>query len=108
MKGFIVDRTYRIVERDGKKEALVYLFGRLENGESFLTINTFRPYFSIKTKDLEKAKKIASFEHEETKLTNMAKEPVTKIITEENVSVLKEEYGTKPQVYYVGLSMEVK
>jgi Fe-S-cluster-containing dehydrogenase component len=35
-------------------------------------------------------------------------DPVTKYITEENVSVLKEEYGTKPQVYYIGLSMEVR
>jgi tetrathionate reductase subunit B len=26
----------------------------------------------------------------------------------ERVSVLKEEYGTKPQVFYLGLSKEVK
>lgn len=36
------------------------------------------------------------------------KDPVTKIITTERVGVLKEEYGTKPQVFYLGLSMEVK
>jgi Fe-S-cluster-containing dehydrogenase component len=36
------------------------------------------------------------------------KDPVTRIIEDERVSVLKEEYGTKPQVYYVGLSKEVK
>jgi len=35
-------------------------------------------------------------------------DPVTKIITSEQVSVLKEEFGTKPQVFYLGLSMEVK
>ncbi len=35
-------------------------------------------------------------------------DPVTKIITTEPVAVLKEEYGTKPQVFYLGLSMEVK
>ena len=35
-------------------------------------------------------------------------DPVTKVITTERVSVLKEEYGTKPQVFYLGLSMEVK
>ena len=35
-------------------------------------------------------------------------DPITKIITTERVSVLKEEYGTKPQVFYLGLSMEVK
>lgn len=35
-------------------------------------------------------------------------DPVTKIIMTERVGVLKEEYGTKPQVYYIGLSKEVK
>lgn len=35
-------------------------------------------------------------------------DPVTKVITTERVAVLKEEYGTKPQVFYLGLSMEVK
>ena len=44
MKGFVVYATYR-VENDNAK---VYLFGRLENGESFCTINSFKPYFLIK------------------------------------------------------------
>jgi Fe-S-cluster-containing dehydrogenase component len=35
-------------------------------------------------------------------------DPVTKVIMTERVAVLKEEYGTKPQVYYLGLSKEVK
>ncbi len=35
-------------------------------------------------------------------------DPVTKIIMKERVSVLKDEYGTKPQVYYIGLSKEVR
>jgi Fe-S-cluster-containing dehydrogenase component len=35
-------------------------------------------------------------------------DPVTKVIMTERVGVLKEEYGTKPQVYYLGLSKEVK
>jgi tetrathionate reductase subunit B len=35
-------------------------------------------------------------------------DPVTKIITTEQVNVLKEEFGTKPQVFYLGSSMEVK
>jgi DNA polymerase I len=76
MKGFIVDRTYRLI--DGK--AYVYLFGRLADGSSFLTINQFRPYFFIKTADLEKAKKIASFDDEKVELQNMSEEPVVKVI----------------------------
>jgi tetrathionate reductase subunit B len=35
-------------------------------------------------------------------------DPVTKIIMTERVAVLKEEYGTKPQVFYLGLSKEVR
>ncbi|MDA8099954.1 MAG: 4Fe-4S dicluster domain-containing protein [Nitrospiraceae bacterium] len=35
-------------------------------------------------------------------------DPITRIVQDERVSVLKEEYGTKPQVYYIGLSKEVK
>lgn len=35
-------------------------------------------------------------------------DPVTQIIMNERVNVLKEEYGTKPQVFYLGLTKEVK
>jgi len=35
-------------------------------------------------------------------------DPVTRIIMTERVAVLKEEYGTKPQLFYLGLSREVK
>ncbi len=79
IKGFIVYPTYRIV--DGK--AFVYLFGRLENGESFLTINNFKPYFYVKEKDKHKIEKIKTeitFEIEETKLKNFYEETVIKII----------------------------
>ncbi len=80
MRGFIVDRTYRIVERDGRKQALVYLFGRLDNGESFLTITAFKPFFYIRETDLERAKKLAAFEHEQVLMKSMANEQVVKIV----------------------------
>jgi Fe-S-cluster-containing dehydrogenase component len=35
-------------------------------------------------------------------------DPVTKIIMTERIGVLKDEYGTKPQAYYIGLSKEVR
>ncbi len=35
-------------------------------------------------------------------------DPVTQIITKERVAVLKDEYGTKPQAFYIGYSKEVK
>lgn len=35
-------------------------------------------------------------------------DPVTKIIMNERVAILKDEYGTKPQVYYIGLDHSVR
>jgi Fe-S-cluster-containing dehydrogenase component len=35
-------------------------------------------------------------------------DPVTKIITTERVAVLKDEYGTKPNVFYLGLDANVR
>ena len=35
-------------------------------------------------------------------------DPVTKVIMNERVAVLKDEYGTKPQVFYIGLDKEVR
>lgn len=52
--GFIVYPTYRIKE----DKAHVYLFGRLENGESFLTINHYKPYFYFRKKDIKKVQDI--------------------------------------------------
>jgi len=75
MKGFIVYSTYRVIDN----RANILLFGRLENGQSFATINYYRPYFYIKEKDLEKAQKKDNFESEKTELTNFEGERVTKI-----------------------------
>ena len=35
-------------------------------------------------------------------------DPVTKIILNERVGVLKDEFGTKPQAFYIGLAQEVR
>ncbi|MBN1503070.1 DNA polymerase II [Candidatus Woesearchaeota archaeon] len=81
MNGFIVYPTYRIIE----KKAFVYLFGRLENGESFLTINEFKPYFYIDEKAIETAKKIefeGAYEIERTRLKNFNNQPVAKVTLE--------------------------
>ncbi|MFH2027907.1 MAG: DNA polymerase II [Nanoarchaeota archaeon] len=54
MKGFVIYPTYRVL--NGKSQ--VMLFGKLENGESFVTINDFMPYFWIKRKDKERCEQI--------------------------------------------------
>ncbi len=92
MKGFIIYSTYRIL--NGK--SYVFLYGKLENNQSFLTINEFEPYIFIETKHQKKAEKIAEeFKFEKTNLTNFKKEPVTKIIlnSPKDVFELRSELG---------------
>ncbi len=76
MKGFIVYATYRVVN----DRAHVMLFGRLENGQNFVTLNYFRPYFYVKEKDLKKALKVENFEYEKTKFKDFNGEKVVKVI----------------------------
>lgn len=76
MKGFITFPSYEI---EGNN-AVVTLYGRLENGESFLARIPKRPYFYIKKSDLKKAQKIAEFDFEETNKKSISKEEITKII----------------------------
>lgn len=76
MKGFIVYPTYRIVDDKAK----VYLFGRLENGESFLSIHDFKPYFYIKKTDLPKAIELDNFTIEEIGFKDFHENEVVKVI----------------------------
>lgn len=77
MKGFIIDPTYEVIE----DKAYVYLYGRLENGQSFLTINEFKPYFYIKEEDLEVAEKLnKNLVSEKTSFTDKHGKKVTKIL----------------------------
>ncbi|MFH1400219.1 MAG: DNA polymerase II, partial [Nanoarchaeota archaeon] len=83
MKAFVVYPTYRIV--DGR--SFVHLYGRLENGKSFLAINEFRPYFWILRSDLKKATKLASFESQDSDFVNFQREKVVKILTKTPLEV---------------------
>ncbi len=76
MKGFVVYTTYEVI---GDK-AYIFLYGRLESGESFVTINGFKPYFYIKESDLSLAEELAEFEYENTNFKNFKGEKVLKII----------------------------
>ena len=94
MKGFIVYPTYEIING----ETQIQLFGKLENGQSFVALNTLEPYFFIKAKDEKKVSKylktkenqrfsglqkserfFREFKVEKTKLSNFKGEPVAKI-----------------------------
>ncbi|MEK6967314.1 MAG: DNA polymerase II [Nanoarchaeota archaeon] len=79
MKGFVVYATYR-VEND---KAKVYLFGRLENGDSFCAIKSFKPYFFIKDSQTDVFKLINTgikFEVQASDFTNFKGEKLAKIV----------------------------
>lgn len=78
MKGFIVYPTYRVID----EKAFIYLFGRLENGESFLTINEFKPYFYIRTKDKKKLTELDTeviYDVKDSDMKNFFEEKLSKI-----------------------------
>jgi len=86
MKGFIVYPTYRIKGN----EAFIHLYGRMDNGKTFLAVIKQRPYFFIKKKDQKKAEKVAKklvFDIEETKLKNFDDEDVIKIVLNNPMNV---------------------
>src|SRR3989344_5152487 len=76
MKAFIVSPEYESFE----DKTLVKLYGKLENGQSFVSVNTIIPYFYIKSSDLKKINRfLKKYKTEETKLTTFSGEKVTKI-----------------------------
>ncbi|MEK6844384.1 MAG: DNA polymerase II [Nanoarchaeota archaeon] len=86
MKGFIVYSTYDVIDN----KTIVQIYGRLENGQSFVALNKIMPYFYIKEKDLEKIKKLTSkYEVEKTNLANFEGEKVTKISADTQAEINK-------------------
>lgn len=76
MRGFIVYSDY---SSEGES-TFVKLFGRLENGQSFVTLNKIEPYFFIKEKDEKEIKKLlAKYKAEPSKLTTFDNNKAIKI-----------------------------
>ncbi len=92
MRGFIVYPDYEIING----EAYVHLYGRLENGDTFLTINHIRPYFFIPEEFEENARDVADrdFDLESTDLEYMDGTPVSKVVlwNPKNVPDLREQF----------------
>ncbi|HII14751.1 MAG TPA: DNA polymerase II [Nanoarchaeota archaeon] len=78
MKGFIVYTNYRLLD----EKPYVFLIGRLENGEAFVTVSSYRPYFYIKEQDLKQAVKLDQFEHEKTQMKDFEGEKAARIFTQ--------------------------
>jgi len=76
MKAFIVYPDYTILDN----QTYVQLFGRLENGQSFATLNKLDPYFFIEESDLRKISLLLkNFKTEKTQFVNFAGKKVVKI-----------------------------
>ncbi len=88
VNGFIVYPAYD--ESNGVTQ--VKLYGRLENGESFVTINEIEPYFFVSELYSKRIEKLcASYEAviEKTKLTDFAEASVIKIICKSQANMNK-------------------
>ncbi len=103
VKGFIVSGDYRVEDEN----AYVYLFGRLEDGRSFITKNHYRPYFFIKKSDVDTAKKILKnynfvFSFEDTDFKDPEDFSVVKIVTNipKNIPKLREILEDNGIVHY--------
>lgn len=76
MKGFIVYSDYLNQENS----TIVRLFGKLEDGKSFVTISKFTSYFFIRESDLKKAEKLLEkYKVSKTNLRTFKGETVVKI-----------------------------
>lgn len=83
VKAFIVYPTYKIIDN----KAYVYLFGRLQNGKSFLAVNEIRPYFYIEEQEAKKAEKLlpslpitGKNTIEKTEFVNFSKKKMSRVI----------------------------
>ncbi|MEM4755985.1 MAG: DNA polymerase II [Candidatus Woesearchaeota archaeon] len=87
-EGFLLYPTYRIeTDHSGKEKPIVYLYGRLANGKSFLCKKAYEPYFYIKQADVPKAQELlhtydfaSKFKIQPTQKTDFKSKPVAKVL----------------------------
>ena len=86
MKAFIIYPTYETENN----ETTIYLYGKLENGQSFVTINKLEPYFFIREKDQKKVEKyLSKYKVETCPLKNFEEEKVLKISAKTQPEITK-------------------
>ena len=78
MKGFIVYSDYAVIDNN----TIVELYGRLENGHSFVALAKIKPYFFIEENDLKRVSKyLSKYKVEKTSLTTFKGKKVVKILS---------------------------
>jgi DNA polymerase II len=86
MKGFIVYSTYKSSE----EETQIELFGKLENGHSFVSIHDLTPYFFLEKRYLKKVKPLLSnYNLEMSSLKTFSGKPVVKISSKSQAAINK-------------------
>ena len=83
MKGFIVYATHDLIDN----KTVVHIFGRLENGQSFVATKKFSPYFFVRKSDFHNLKIKARFS--ETKFKNFDGEEVVKLEFDNQIDLNK-------------------
>ena len=83
-RGFLLQASYRISADDqGHRVPVVHLYGRLENGESFLVRDDRqRPHFYLRAVDAEKGRRLRAEAQSPTDRRTFAGEPVVRINVE--------------------------
>jgi DNA polymerase-2 len=114
MKAFVTYPTYKVIE----DTAYIYLFGRLQNGKSFLAVNEVRPYFYIKEKDVKTAEKhlkaipiTGNADIEKTDFVNFDKEQMARVllqIPKEVPTVRKQLENNKIRCYEADVRFEYR
>src|SRR5262245_60534663 len=75
-RGFILHPTYRLEA----SRPVVHLFGRLEDGRSFLVRDrSLAPYFFVRAQDAEAARSHGTVRQSATRLTSMRGEPLVRL-----------------------------
>ena len=76
MKAFIVQSSHLTQEN----QTFIQLFGKLENNQSFVSLNKFNPYFFIRKKDQKKVfRYLKKYQVSPTTITDFQQEPLIKI-----------------------------
>ena len=80
-RGFILQASYRVTPDDrGLRRPVVHLYGRLENGESFLVRDDRqRPHFYLRAADAENAHRLRAETQSPTDRRTFGGEPVVRI-----------------------------
>ena len=102
MKAFIIYATHDIIDN----KTVVQLFGRLENGQSFVATKKISPYFFVRKKDSKKLKE----KPEDTKLKNFQGEEVVRISFENQTDLINayKEYHHEVEIYEADLKPQTR